>query len=136
MSLFMVDTSVCIRALRGRSRVLLDRFQEEPDRIAISSVVLMELLYCAAVSARPRHHRSEVEDFVDRLMVLDLDSEAAAHAADIKADLRAKGTPIGVHDTLIAGHARSRSSILITGNLNEFKRVDGLRCDDWPDTQT
>jgi tRNA(fMet)-specific endonuclease VapC len=82
---------------------LLDRFQEEPDRIAISSVVLMELLYGAAVSARPRHHRSEVEDFVDRLMVLDLDSEAAAHAADIKADLRAKGTPIGVHDTLIAG---------------------------------
>lgn len=136
MSPIMIDTSVCVRALRGRSRTLMDRFHEEADRIAISSVVLMELLYGAAVSARPRHHRSEVEDFVDRLRVLDLDADAAAHAADIKADLRDKGTSIGVHDTLIAGHARSRSSILVTSNLREFLRVDGLRCQDWPDTQT
>ncbi len=96
----------------------------------------MELLYGAAVSARPRHHRQEVEDFVDRLAVLDFDTDAAAHAADIKADLKAKGTPIGVHDTLIAGHARSRSLILVTGNLKEFRRVDGLRCTDWPETHT
>jgi len=136
MTSIMIDTSVCIRALRGRSRVLLDRFQEEADEIAISSIVLMELLYGAAFSPRPRQHRSEVDDFVDRLKVLDLDAEAAAHAADIKADLRRKGTPIGVHDTLIAGHARSQSALLVTGNLRGFCRVDGLRCNDWPDTAT
>ena len=136
MTSVMVDTSVCIRALRGRSHALLSRFRDEADRIAISSVVLMELLYGAAVSARPQHHREEVEDFVGRLTVLDLDANAAFHAADIKADLKAKGTPIGVHDTLIAGHARSRSLILVTGNLKEFRRVDGLRCIDWPETNT
>lgn len=132
----MVDTSVCIRALRGRSTVLLSRFQDEADHIAISSVVLMELLYGAAASARPHHHREEVDDFVGRLRVLDFDANAASHAADVKADLKAKGTPIGVHDTLIAGHARSRSLLLVTGNLKEFRRVDGLRCIDWPETRT
>ncbi|MFC0633469.1 type II toxin-antitoxin system VapC family toxin [Brevundimonas balnearis] len=129
----MIDTSVCIRALRARSPSLRERFEAEADQIAISSVVFMELLHGARVSARPRQHRMEVEDFVDRLRVLDLDQAAADHAADIKADLRLKGTPIGVHDTLIAGHARSRGMVLVTGNLKEFRRVDGLRCIDWPE---
>ena len=133
MASIMIDTSVCIRALRGRSPSLRERFEAEADQIGISSVVFMELLYGARVSARPRQHRMEVEDFVDRLRVFDLDQAAADHAADIKADLRLKGTPIGVHDTLIAGHARSRSMVLVTGNLKEFRRVDGLRCIDWPE---
>ena len=73
----------------------------------------------------------EVERFAARLDVLPFDAEAAAHAADIRADLERRGCPIGGYDVLIAGQARSRGLIVVTGNLREFRRVEGLRCEDW-----
>lgn len=75
--------------------------------------------------------RREVERFAARLEVLPFDSEAAAHAADIRAALEKKGQGIGGYDMLIAGHARSRGLVVVTGNLREFCRVDGLLCEDW-----
>jgi tRNA(fMet)-specific endonuclease VapC len=65
------------------------------------------------------------------LEVLTFGPEAADHAADIRADLERKETPIGGYDVLIAGHARSKGLIVVTGNLGEFSRVEGLRCEDW-----
>jgi tRNA(fMet)-specific endonuclease VapC len=62
---------------------------------------------------------------------LEYGSKAAAHYGDIRADLERKGTPIGVNDLHIAGHARSEGLTLITNNLREFERVDGLRLDNW-----
>jgi tRNA(fMet)-specific endonuclease VapC len=65
------------------------------------------------------------------LEVLAFDEAAADHAADIRATLERKGQPIGGYDLLIAGHARSRGLTVITGNVSEFGRIDGLRCEDW-----
>ncbi|MBV9286253.1 MAG: PIN domain-containing protein, partial [Hyphomicrobiales bacterium] len=59
------------------------------------------------------------------------DAAAAHHAADIRAARERKGRPIGSYDALIAGHARSRGLVVVTGNRGEFDRVDGLRCEDW-----
>ncbi|HEX9931212.1 MAG TPA: PIN domain-containing protein, partial [Allosphingosinicella sp.] len=101
--------------------------------LCISTVVLTELLHGAAKSARAAENRRAVEDFAGRLEVLPFDEEAAGHAAEIRAELERKGTPIGAYDVLIAGHARSRGLALVTGNLGEFRRVDGLRCEDWLD---
>jgi tRNA(fMet)-specific endonuclease VapC len=92
---------------------------------------LYELLYGAAKSERPVENRHQVEAFASRLEVLDFDDDAAAHAGDIRADLERTGRPIGSYDVLIAGHARSRGLVVITGNLAEFRRVEGLRCEDW-----
>ena len=61
------------------------------------------------------------------------DADAADHAADIRAALERGGRVIGGYDLLIAGHARSRGLVVVTGNLGEFNRVDGLRCEDWQD---
>jgi tRNA(fMet)-specific endonuclease VapC len=72
-----------------------------------------------------------VEDFAARLEVLPFDATAADHAAEISAALERKGAVIGAYDLLIAGHARSRSSTVVTGNLKELDRVEGLRCEDW-----
>ncbi|HEY0894106.1 MAG TPA: PIN domain-containing protein [Cellvibrio sp.] len=52
--------------------------------------------------------------------VPDYNSHSAAHYGDIRASLERKGTPIGVNDLHIAGHARSRGLILVTNNLREF----------------
>lgn len=128
---YMLDTNLCIRVLRERPDQVRERFNQEAEGLCISTIVLTELLHGAAKSARPEHHRREVERFVGRLEVMGFDAVAADHAADIRADLERRGQPIGGYDVLIAGHARSRGLIVVTGNLSEFGRVDGLRCEDW-----
>jgi tRNA(fMet)-specific endonuclease VapC len=128
---YLLDTNLCIRVLRDRPRQVRDRFNLEADGLCISTIVLTELLHGAAKSGRPEHNRNEVERFAGRLEVLAFDAAAAGHAAEIRADLERRGEPIGGYDLLIAGHARSRGLTVVTGNLAEFSRVDGLRCEDW-----
>jgi tRNA(fMet)-specific endonuclease VapC len=128
---YMLDTNLCVRVLRERPVSLRDRFNAEADGLCLSTIVLTELLHGAARSARPDHNRREVENFAARLEVLVFDSDAAGHAAEIRASLERQGLTIGGYDVLIAGHARSRGLIVVTGNLGEFRRVEGLRCEDW-----
>lgn len=127
----MLDTNLCIRVLRDRPVSLRERFNREASGLCISTIVLTELLHGAAKSARPEHNRDEVERFAARLDVLSFDPSAASHAADIRSVLERQGQVIGGYDLLIAGHARSRGLVLVTGNLGEFNQVDGLRCEDW-----
>ena len=128
---YMLDTNLCIRVLRDRPAAVRRRFNENSEGLCISTVVLTELLHGAAKSARPTENRRAVEDFAARLELLPFDEAAADHAASIKATLESKGEVIGAYDLLIAGHARSRGLTIVTGNLKEFERVEGLRCEDW-----
>ncbi len=128
---YMLDTNLCVRVLRDRPAGFRERFNAEADGLSISTIVLTELLHGAAKSARPEHNRREVERFAARLEVLPFDSDAAGHAADIRAVLQRQGRPIGGYDVLIAAHARSRGLIIVTGNTAEFARVEGLRSEDW-----
>lgn len=128
---YLLDTNLCIRVLRDRPAGLRERFNAEASGLCISTIILTELLHGAAKSARPIENREEVERFVARLTPLAFDEEAAAHAGDIRATLERAGKMIGGYDVLIAGHARSKGLVVVTGNLGEFTRVDGLRCEDW-----
>jgi tRNA(fMet)-specific endonuclease VapC len=130
---YMLDTNLCIRVLRDRPASVRQRFNQTSEGLCISTVVLTELLHGAAKSARPEESRRAVEDFAARLEVRAFDEAAAGHAADIRAELERRGAAIGGYDLLIAGHARSRGLTVITGNLGEFSRVDGLRSEDWLD---
>jgi tRNA(fMet)-specific endonuclease VapC len=128
---YMLDTNLCIRVLRDRPPTLRPRFNAEAEALSISTIVLTELLHGAAKSTKPVENRHEVEHFAARLEVLPFDDAAAAHSADIRAVLERQGQTIGSYDLLIAGHARSRGLIVVTGNLGEFNRVGGLRSEDW-----
>lgn len=128
---YLLDTNLCIRVLRDRPAGLRTRFNAEAEALCISTVVLTELLHGAGKSARPLENRRQVERFAARLTVLPFDAEAADHAGDIRTVLERQGRTIGAYDVLIAGHARSRGLMVITGNLGEFGRVEGLRCEDW-----
>jgi tRNA(fMet)-specific endonuclease VapC len=128
---YLLDTNLCIRVLRERPADLRHRFNAEAAGLCTSSIVAYELLFGAEKSDRPEHHRRQVENFLERLVVLDFDVSAAAHAGEIRGILQRRGMMIGAYDLLIAGHARSRGLTLVTGNLGEFSRVEGLRCEDW-----
>lgn len=127
----MLDANLCIRVLRDRPEGLRERFKTEALTLAISAIVYHELIYGAERSDRSQVHRTRIGEFCSSISVLDFDPSAADEAAQIKAALTATGNLIGPNDILIAGHARSRGLKLITGNLREFTRVEGLRCEDW-----
>ncbi|MGI4748176.1 MAG: type II toxin-antitoxin system VapC family toxin [Janthinobacterium lividum] len=128
---YLLDTDLCIRVIRDRPAGLRPCFNTEASGLCLSSVVLYELLYGAERSVRPAETRQQVERFASRLTLLPFDDEAAAHSADIRASLERRGEVIGPYDLMIAGHARSRGLIVVTGNPGEFQRIDGLRSEDW-----
>lgn len=83
------------------------------------------------LAGNPAKQAALLDQMLSLLTVVDFDEAASAHAAEIKADLTVRGKLIGPNDLLIAGHARSLGLALVTSNLREFTRVDGLTCEDW-----
>ncbi|PMM56037.1 type II toxin-antitoxin system tRNA(fMet)-specific endonuclease VapC [Vibrio splendidus] len=128
---YMLDTNICIYVIKRRPIEALNSFNLYAGQICISSITYAEMLHGVYKSAMPEHNRKQVEDFVSRLEVLEYGVKAADHYGDIISDLERKGTPIGVNDLHIAGHARSEGFIVVTNNEKEFVRVDGLRVDNW-----
>ncbi|WP_333878030.1 type II toxin-antitoxin system tRNA(fMet)-specific endonuclease VapC [Methylobacter sp.] len=128
---YMLDTHIAIYVIKNHPLNALANFNRHAGQMCISAITLAELLHGAEKSAKPEHNLRQVEDFFSRLDVLEYSSKAAAHYGDIRADLEHKGTPIGVNNLHIAGHARSEGLTLTTNNLREFERVEGLRLDNW-----
>lgn len=130
---WMLDTNTASFVIRNRPPAVKRRFDAAGHgNLAISVVVLAELLYGAELHpTRGDGIRADIEDFRRRLAVLPWTEAAAAHCAQIRATLRKAGTPIGNMDLLIAAHARAEGAVLVTNNLGEFRRVDGLVLEDW-----
>jgi len=128
---FMLDTNIVIYVIKRRPVELLEVFNRHAGQMCISSITLAELMHGVEKSAMPDHNLRQIEDFISRLEVLEYGGKAAAHYGEIRADLERKGTPIGVNDSHIAGHARSEGLTLVSNNLREFERVDALRLVNW-----
>ena len=128
---YMLDTKIAIYVIKIRPMKVLETFNRNVERMCISSITLAELIHGVEKSAKPEHNLQQVEDFVSRLTVLEYGNKAAAHYGDMRAVLERKGTPIGVNDLYIAGHARSEGLTLVTNNFKEFERVAGLRLENW-----
>ncbi|WP_232678879.1 type II toxin-antitoxin system VapC family toxin [Nocardioides sp. R-C-SC26] len=126
----LIDTDVAIELLRKRDTAVRERWRQA-GVVAASTITLYELRYGAARSADRRTNDLAIDELASVVDVLEFDSSAAEHAGDIRAALAAAGTPIGPYDVQIAGHARSQGLILVTRNLAEFGRVDGLRIERW-----
>lgn len=128
---YFLDTSILVFALRRSRPVVAERMHEASGALHVSSISVAELSYGAAGSSDPIRNRIAVEELLSRLIVLDFDAAAGHHSGDIRADLAARGKPIGGYDVLLAGHARSRDLTMVTHNVSEFDRVSGLRVEDW-----
>jgi tRNA(fMet)-specific endonuclease VapC len=127
----LLDTNVLIHFLKGRQGVV-ERMLAAPAReLAVSTVSQHELEFGALRSAHPAARRKVIRELCRDLVVVPFDGAAALDAAAIRAGLAARGELIGPMDLLIAGTARSRGALLVTGNMREFSRVEGLRLADW-----
>jgi tRNA(fMet)-specific endonuclease VapC len=130
--IYLLDSNACIQLLNHRqSPVEQHLAQHTPAHIALCNVVKGELLYGAYRSQRVEANLHLLHAFFAPFASLPLNDAAAEHYGQIRADLMAKGTPIGPNDLLIAAIARAHDAILITHNTGEFGRVAGLRIEDW-----
>lgn len=128
----MLDTDICVQLLRGQAPRLLRRLRRRKvDEAAISSITLAELQYGAAKSARPGHHAMLLAQFLAPLAIAPFDGVAAEVYGKVRTALERQGVPIGPLDTLIAAHALSLDGTLVTRNEREFRRVEGLRVENW-----
>ncbi len=111
MKRYMLDTDISSYVIRKRPESVRARFGElDSGQLCISVVSEAELLYGT---------------------VLDWSRAAAQHYAGIRAKLESAGTPIGNMDLMIAAHARSAGAVLVTNNEKHFRRVEGLKVENW-----
>ena len=88
-------------------------------------------MFGAEHSQQVERNLADIESMVARLDVLHFDESAAYHFGQIRAALYRFGKPIGPYDMMIAGHARSRGLKIVTNNIQEFERVEGLQIENW-----
>lgn len=128
----LLDTNAVIALIGRRSDVLVKRVLKSVEgTIGLPSIVTHELYFGAHKSAKVQHNLETLRLLFANFPVLEFDQRDAFTAGEIRALLAAKGTPIGPYDVLIAGQARARGLVLVTNNIGEFDRVDGLRVEDW-----
>lgn len=134
-NLYMLDTNICSFIIRKKPEYLLEKLQHEVvagHEIVISAITYAELNFGVINKKASPKMKVIVAEFVERLdAVLPWDKIAVECSTSIKKALETKGTPIGHNDILIAGHAVSVDAILITDNVREFKRVQGLQHKNW-----
>lgn len=130
--MYLFDTGACVTLLRGRSEKLRDRaLRQRLDEIATSAIVVAELRYGAAKSSNPESERRRVEDLLAFFLILPFDQAAANDYGTLRAKLERAGKSIGGIDTLLAAQALSLSAAIVTKNVMEFRRVQGLVVEDW-----
>jgi tRNA(fMet)-specific endonuclease VapC len=132
MARYMLDTDTCSYIMKRSSQAVLDRLQAVPvTDVCISVITKSELLYGVEVSPRRMQDAAALEAFLPYVEILGFPDEAAAHYAQIRADLKKRGQIIGANDLFIAAHARSLGLALVTNNTAEFGRVKGLTLENW-----
>lgn len=126
---YLLDTNAVIAILNANERFLTTLERHKESEIVVSSVVLSKLYYGAYKSQRTAYNLEKIN--LLSFEVLQFNLQDADRAGEIRATLEKRGTPIGAYDTLIAGQALANDLILITDNIKEFNRVNGLKLENW-----
>ncbi|PDT10957.1 type II toxin-antitoxin system VapC family toxin [Rhizobium sp. M1] len=128
----LIDTNAVIALIGRKSEALLKRVVgSDEGSIGLSTIVMHELYYGAYKSAKISYNLETLRLFMADFPAVGFEREDALASGEIRAALAAKGTPVGPYDVLIAAQAKTRDLVLITNNVGEFRRVDGLDVEDW-----
>lgn len=129
--MWVLDTNTWIYFFRGEGNVAKEMLSRSPGAIGIASIVLYELQVGIAKSTSPRKRLGQLEELTAVVQTLPFGAAEARVSAAIQSSLEKKGTPIGPYDVLIAGTAKACGATLVTRNIREFKRVQGLVLENW-----
>ncbi|MDA0739483.1 MAG: type II toxin-antitoxin system VapC family toxin [Nitrospirae bacterium] len=128
----MLDTNICIYIIKQQPQSVLEIFTSfVVGDIGISVMTLAELEFGVSKSLHQKRNRQALEQFIEPLEVATFDDKAARVYGELRTKLEAKGQLVGSMDLLIAAHALSLGVRIATNNEREFKRVPGLRVENW-----
>lgn len=129
--IYLLDTNACIHHLKFADSPITRKLSLHLPQTAVCSVTKAELFYGAMRSTNPTQSMREQQDFLELFVSLAFDDEAARICGRIRAQLANQGTPIGPYDLQIGAIALAHDLTLITHNVREFDRVQGLKIEDW-----
>lgn len=129
---YMLDTNICIYAIKHKpEQVFVNLRKHDPADICISSVTYAELVYGVEKSKAIEKNRLALTLLLANIEIMSFDSKASESYGKVRADLERLGTPIGPLDMMIAGHAKSMGYTVVTNNIKEFEKVEGLLLENW-----
>ncbi len=129
---YMLDTNICIYLIKKKPAKVLERLAEhEVSEVGLSAITLSELEFGVQKSEQKERNTLALAEFLAPLEVVPFDHVAAKDYGTVRAGLEQKGKPLGALDTLIAAHALALGSTLVTNNTREFRRVPGLKVENW-----
>jgi tRNA(fMet)-specific endonuclease VapC len=129
---FLLDTCAVSDFAQGQRQVLARIKAAAPEDLAASAITEMEVAYGLLANPKLARRLKPVMDaFFGSIRVLPYDRDAAEETAKARTSLKKRGRPIGAYDVLIAGTALANELVLVTSNVREFNRVEGLRIEDW-----
>ena len=130
--MYMLDTNICIYIINKKpKKVIKTLTSKSPAEVCISAITLSELEYGVAKSNQQEKNQEALIKFLLPLQVFDFDATAARSYGIARSKLESAGKQIGALDTLIAAHSLSMDAILVTNNVREFRRVKGLKVENW-----
>jgi tRNA(fMet)-specific endonuclease VapC len=128
---YVLDTNTLIYYFKGIGNIATQLLAKPPNDIGIPTIVLYELEVGIAKSVRPRKRKAQLQEFISLVNIIPFSYSEAKCAADIRVKLEKKGSLIGPYDILIAASAMANNNILVTHNQREFRRIRGLKLEDW-----
>ncbi len=129
---YLLDTNICIYITKYNPPAVRERFERlTTEELAISAITLGELRHGAEKSQSPKKASAAIEQLTNAMQVVPIVDAVAQHYGKIRAKLEQTGQTIGNNDLWIAAHAKAGGWILVTNNEREFKRVAGLKIENW-----
>jgi len=129
---YLLDTNICIYIAKRHPPEVLQHFEHlQTGDVAMSLITYGELQFGAEKSRMAEQVYKKLERLAELVPVLPLTEKVSNHYGRIRAKLEQAGTPIGANDLWIAAHARAEGLILVSNNIREFKRVPGLKLENW-----
>jgi tRNA(fMet)-specific endonuclease VapC len=129
---FLLDTNICIYVRRRRPPGVLARFQRlKPGEAVLSVITYGELIYGLEKSQSREQAAKQLTELAGLVPIMELPLQAGEFYGAIRAALESKGEMIGNNDLWIAAHAKAAGLVLVTNNEREFRRVHGLKIQNW-----
>ena len=131
---YMLDTNILIYLFKHKPVSVAQRINALGDEttLCMSFFTYAELLKGAERSAKRSRVLRQLDALTAQIPVLyDTSRSLCEHYAKHFLQLKSRGTPIGANDLWIACHALSQQATLVSHNVREFERIEGLRLEDW-----
>ena len=128
---YLLDTDIFSYMVNGVPQVL-ERYAAVADQDVYLSVISHgEILFGVAKQQPGVSKQKRISYLLDQMSIALIDEDVARYYGKVRNALESSGKPIGPNNTWIAAHAMSLGATLVTGNVREYKRVAGLKVENW-----